>query len=181
MAMAERFQREPDDAVVGDRLQPSLLDRLTDDEPGKRTEAVDQVAMTRMRLRRAVLRDLAWLLNATNLEAAQSLADHPHAQSSTINYGVPALAGTKLTEINFSRFDQALTDAIVAFEPRLLAGTVQVRSTTTEDQVAHHNALGFEVQAKLWSMPYPLELLLRSNLDLETGLVVLQEQTAPAG
>ena len=54
--------------------------------------------MTRTRLRRAVLRDLAWLFNAVNLEADQSLADHPHARSSTINYGIPALSGTKLTE-----------------------------------------------------------------------------------
>ena len=137
--------------------------------------------MTRTRLRHAVLRDLAWLFNATNLEADLSLADHPHARSSTINYGVPALSGTKLTEINFSQFEQSLTDAIVAFEPRLLADTVQVRGTTTEDQLAHQNMLGFEVRAKLWAMPYPLELLLRSNLDLESGLVVLQEHTGPGG
>ena len=52
---------------------------------------------------------------------------------------------------------------------------------TTEDQLAHQNMLGFEVRAKLWAMPYPLELLLRSNLDLESGLVVLQEHSGPAG
>ena len=30
--MADRGARAPDDGPVGDRLQPSLLDRLTDDE-----------------------------------------------------------------------------------------------------------------------------------------------------
>ena len=179
--MAERASNGLDDALVGDRLQPSLLDRLTDHAPDKRVEAPGEVVMTRTQLRRAVLRDLAWLFNAINLEADLSLDGHPHARASTINYGVPALSGIKLTEINFSQFDQALTDAIVAFEPRLLADTVQVRSTTTEDQVSHYNMLGFEVRAKLWSMPYPIELLLRSNLDLESGLVVLQEQAGPAG
>lgn len=177
---ADRPSNALDDAPIGDRLQPSLLDRLTDEAPDKRTETPDQVAMTRTRLRRAVLRDLAWLFNAINLEADQSLADHPFARASTINYGIPALSGTKLAELNFSEFDQALTDAIIAFEPRLLADTVHVRSMTTEDQLAHQNMLGFEVRAKLWAMPYPLELLLRSNLDLESGLVVLREQSGPA-
>ncbi|MEO8752430.1 MAG: type VI secretion system baseplate subunit TssE [Casimicrobiaceae bacterium] len=179
--MAERLPSGFQDTPVGDRLQPSLLDRLTDDAPDKRTESIDQVAMTRARLRRAVLRDLAWLFNTTNLEADLSLANHPHARTSTINYGVPALSGTMLTEINFSQFDQALTDAIVAFEPRLFADTVQVHSTTTEEHLSHHNMLGFEVRAKLWAMPYPLELLLRSNLDVESGLVVVQEQATPGG
>jgi type VI secretion system protein ImpF len=178
---ADRVSNASDDSPVGDRLQPSLLDRLTDLAPEARTEAPDQVAMTRTRLRRAVLRDLAWLFNSIHLEADQPLDDHPHARTSTINYGIPALSGTKLTEINFSQFDQALTDAIIAFEPRLLADSVHVRSTTTEDQVAHRNMLGFEVRAKLWAMPYPLELLLRSNLDLESGLVVLQEHSGPIG
>ena len=179
--MADAKERASEDRLVGDRLQPSLLDRLTDDEPLKQSEPQDAAAMTRTRLRRAVLRDLAWLFNAINFEADQSLADHPHARTSTLNYGIPALSGTKLTEINFSEFDQALTDAIIAFEPRLLADTVHVQSMTTEDQLAHKNMLGFEVRAKLWAMPYPLELLLRSNLDLESGLVVLQEQSGPAG
>jgi hypothetical protein len=30
-------------------------------------------------------------------------------------------------------------------------------------------------------MPYPLELLLRSTLDFESGEVVVQEQSGPAG
>ena len=169
----------PDVPAPQDRLQPALLDRLTDEEPDKKLEPREARLLSRSRLRQAVLRDLAWLFNAINLEAQQSLSDHPDARSSTINYGIPALSGTKLAEINFSEFDQALTDAIIAFEPRLLADTVHVTSTTTEDQVAHQNMLGFEVRAKLWAMPYPLELLLRSNLDLESGLVVVQEQSGP--
>lgn len=179
--MAERGARVTDEGPTGDRLQPSLLDRLTDDEPDKRTEPSDQVSMTRTRLRRAVLRDLAWLFNATNAELELSLEAHPHARASTINYGITGLAGTKLSEIEFADLDHALRDAILAFEPRLLPDTVHVRSTTTVDLLSQHNTLSFEVRAKLWSMPYPLELLLRSNLDLETGQVVLQEQATHSG
>ncbi len=163
-----------------DRLQPSLLDRLTDDNPGSRTEAADAATMTRTRLRRAVMRDLAWLFNATNLEAEIAFDGHPHARASTINFGVAALAGTKLSETDFADIDHSLHDAILAFEPRLLPDTVQVRSLSAEDLMSQHNQLAFEVRAKLWSIPYPLELLLRSNLDLETGEVVVQDQSPHA-
>jgi len=67
-------------------------------------------------------------------------------------------------------------DAIVAFEPRVLPSTIEVRGITTTSSLDHHNVLSFEIRGQLWSLPYPLELLLRTNLDLESGQVVLMEQ-----
>ena len=46
-----------------ERLQPCLLDRLTDDEPEKSTESRDRRVFSLRQLRQAVLRDLSWLLN----------------------------------------------------------------------------------------------------------------------
>ena len=57
-----------DGRLPQDRLQPALLDRLTDDEPGSREEPVEARVLSKRRLRQSVLRDLAWLLNATRLE-----------------------------------------------------------------------------------------------------------------
>ena len=51
-----------------DFLQPALLDRLTDDDRDKLTEPRDQRAMSKARMRAAVLRDLVWLFNATQQE-----------------------------------------------------------------------------------------------------------------
>ena len=84
--------------------------------------------MTRTRLRQAVLRDLAWLFNTTNLEAEIALDEPPARAPSTINFGIPALAGHKLVRHRLRGIDQGLRDAILAFEPRLLADTVHVRS-----------------------------------------------------
>lgn len=162
-----------------ERLQPSLLDRLTDDEPLKQSEPQDAAAMTRTRLRRAVLRDLAWLFNATSADSEIDFEGHEQARLSTINYGVRSFSGKKLSEVEFVDIQQSLRDAIIAFEPRLLPDTVDVRNVATEDLLSLHNAVAFEVRAKLWSMPYPLELLLRSTLDFESGEVVLQEQSGP--
>ncbi len=171
----------PDDRPMGDRLQPSLLDRLTDDEPLKKAEPQDAAAMTRTRLRRAVLRDLAWLFNATNAEAEIDFEGHAHARTSTINYGVHTFSGKTMSEVEFVDVQQSLREAILAFEPRLLPDTVEVRNVATQELLSLHNAVAFEVRAKLWSMPYPLELLLRSTLDFESGEVVIQEQSGPAG
>ena len=60
-----------------ERLQPALLDRLTDDEPDKKVEAREARVFTKRRLRQAVLRDLAWLFNATRLEAVDVAAQPP--------------------------------------------------------------------------------------------------------
>ncbi len=179
--MADPKEHGSDDRLVGDRLQPSLLDRLTDDEPLKQTEPQDAAAMTRVRLRRAVLRDLAWLFNAANNENEIDFDGHPHARKSTINFGVDAFSGKKLTEVEFADIQQSLRAAILAFEPRLLPDTVEVRTVATEDLLSLHNSLAFEVRAKLWSMPYPLEFLLRSTLDFESGEVVVKEQSATPG
>jgi type VI secretion system protein ImpF len=33
----------------------------------------------------------------------------------------------------------------------------------------NHNALVFEIQGELWAQPVPLELFLKTEIDLETG------------
>ena len=47
-----------------DRLQPALLDRLTDDQPERQHDADDKRVLNKNQLRQAVLRDLSWLFNA---------------------------------------------------------------------------------------------------------------------
>ena len=47
-----------------ERLQPALLDRLTDDEPERKQEPPEARVINATRLRAGVLRDFRWLLNA---------------------------------------------------------------------------------------------------------------------
>ena len=58
------------DLAAQERLQPSLLDRLIDDDPTNRVESADKKTLTKQALRQAVLRDLGWLLNATGYSPA---------------------------------------------------------------------------------------------------------------
>ena len=80
-----------------ERLQPALLDRLTDEEPEEKQESREHRVMSKSRLRQAVLRDLAWLFNATRLEADTDLSRAPAARPSGIKFGQAAQSGLKAT------------------------------------------------------------------------------------
>jgi type VI secretion system protein ImpF len=158
-----------------DMLQPALLDRLTDHEPSKRTERADSVYVTETRLRVALLRDLAWLLNATDATSHIDFEGLPEAESSVINYGMMPLAGQLLSELDWKDVEAGIRRSILSFESRILRDTLVVELLKTADSLAHHNTLQFEIRCQFWSMPYPLELLLKTSLDLETGQVVVTD------
>jgi type VI secretion system protein ImpF len=59
-----------------DRLQPALLDRLTDDEPDQQSESSQNAVVSKSRLKRTVLRDLVWLLNTTAHHTSDQLSQY---------------------------------------------------------------------------------------------------------
>jgi len=160
----------------GDRLQPALLDRLTDDEPEKRQESLQNSVVSKGRLKRTVLRDLVWLLNTTAHHTDGQLDDYPEVRRSVINYGIPVLSGRNFSGVDWRDLERQIHDAILAFEPRILPDSLSVKANVPTDLMGHHNLLQFELRGELWSMPYPIELLLRSELDLETGYMKLTDQ-----
>jgi type VI secretion system protein ImpF len=162
---------------LADRLWPVLLDRLTDLEPQRRKEAPQARTLSRKAYRESVLRDLQWLLNTTNLDASMDFAGHRDAQNSVINFGLGALSGQFASDVDVAQLEAMIRQAIVEFEPRLLPRTVEVSLVMPEHVLDVHNVLGVTIRAELWSVPYPLDMLLRSDIDLETGHVVLHDQT----
>jgi type VI secretion system protein ImpF len=164
------------DLAPRERLQPSLLDRLTDDEPGAKTEPRERRVLTLRMLRDGVLRDLAWLLNTSNLMSAVDAPKLPHVANSVLNYGVPSLSGNSISSLNLARLERAIRQAIWDFEPRLIRSTVNVRALSGTN--ADHNKLTFEIEADMWAQPYPERLFLRTELDLECGAVTLAETGA---
>lgn len=158
-----------------DRLQPALLDRLTDDNPESRTEAADARVINRSRLRDMVLRDLAWLFNATAPGDGFDWDTAPLARSSVLNFGLPALSGLSTSGLNLGQLQASVKQAILDHEPRILADTLIVEVVASNDQLDHHNLIGFRISGQLWAQPVPLELLLRTDIDLETGRVAVRE------
>jgi type VI secretion system protein ImpF len=160
----------PEQRVPQDQLQPALLDRLTDEEPDKKLEPRLARVISKKRLREAVLRDLAWLFNTTRLDPNMDATAFPHARRSVINYGLPALSGQTASSIEVPDLERAIRQAILDFEPRILPASLRVRALETAG-LEHHNVIGVEISGQLWAQPLPLELLVRTEIDLETGQV----------
>ena len=95
----------------------------------------------------------------------------------TINFGIAPLSGTLVSKLEMIDLEQMLRQAIIDFEPRILPDSLVVRGVAPVDPLGHHNSLSFEINARLWAQPYPLELLLKTDLDLETGLVELKDRS----
>ena len=151
-----------------ERLQPSLLDRLVDDEPERNQESRERRVLSLPRLRDAVLRDLAWLFNTTNLAVAEDLSGCPDVARSVLNFGMPELTGTTVAGLDPVALERQVRECICHFEPRLHRQTLEVRVTHAPEE-SHHRALEFEIVGELLANPVPLQLYLKTEIDLENG------------
>lgn len=164
--MAELTQKE--------RLQPSLLDRLTDDDRDQRQESREKRILSPARLRECVRRDLTWLLNTTHLAALEDLTEQPEVERSVLNYGMPDFAGRTASTVDVRTMERLIGRVIADFEPRLLRRSVKVR-VISDAQKMNHNAMCFQIEAELWAQPLPLRLFLRTEIDLESGAASVVE------
>lgn len=163
------------DLTSQDRLQPSLLDRLTDDEPFKKVESRDRRVLSARQLRDSALRDLGWLLNTGALSQVEDLEDYPNVRSSVLNFGIPDMAGSLVSSADIVEVERALRQAILDFEPRILPKSLKVRVETEEERMTT-NAMVFHIDGELWGQPVPQRLYLKTELDLETGIVHLSDR-----
>jgi type VI secretion system protein ImpF len=161
-----------------DRLQPALLDRITDDprEPGA---VDDRRVMSKAQFRQAVLRDLNWLFNAVQ-PLGPAASAYAGVADSVLNFGLPPLSGQLASKIDVSLLERVIRQAIFRFEPRILHDTLEVRAMASENVLDTHNIIEFQIRGHLWSQPVPLEILLRTQLDLEAGQVEVRDVLAAA-
>jgi type VI secretion system protein ImpF len=162
-----------------DRLQPALLDRLVDDAPSVRSEPEERRVMSKSQLRQAVLRDLGWLFNATQPQPDWEQR-HPAIAGSVLNFGLPPLAGQRVSRLDVTELERTIAQAIIRFEPRLLPDTLSVHALAPTSVLDTHNMIEFEIRGHLWAQPVPLEVLLRTRLDLEAGQVEVRDATSSA-
>jgi type VI secretion system protein ImpF len=158
-----------------ERLQPALLDRLTDERPDLTSEPIEGRVLTKSQLRAAVLRDLTWLLNTVRLSSLQEIGGFPHVEDSVVNYGMPAFSGETASSLDITDLERAIREAIIHFEPRLIAETLRVEAVSDSRMMDWHNVVSIQITGQLWAQPVPLELILRTEIDLETGQIELSE------
>ncbi len=158
------------------RYLPTLFDRLCDDMPSESVESSSTYSLTRTQLRDIVLRDLSLLLNTTNQSDLLNRELHLAASDSTINFGVPALAGGYFSEKRWHDIEQMIRHAIHVFEPRILSETLMVRPLLKKQESANYNVLIFEISGHVQMQPYPMEFMVQSNVDLETNRIEIMHR-----
>jgi type VI secretion system protein ImpF len=158
-----------------DRLQPALLDRLTDFNPQSQVEADDTRLMNKSQIREAVLRDLSWLLNSVQPLSKATATQFPQAADSVLNYGLPAMSGQLASRIDVGLLERTIKQAILRFEPRVMEDSLEVKALEASSVLDTHNVIEFEIHGFMWAQPVPLELLLRTQVDLEAGQVEVRD------
>lgn len=157
---------------MSERLQPSLLDRLTDDDPTNAAESREARVIDIRRLRDIVQRDLSWLLNTNNGETWIDVARYPLASKSVVNYGVREVAGDFASKDRATVIRKSIAAAIENFEPRIRKGSTHVDIRT--ENVSRNTIISFDIRADMWAEPIPIHLYLRSTVDVTTGEVSLE-------
>jgi type VI secretion system protein ImpF len=161
------------EAEPRDRLQPALLDRLVrDNGDGVRV-------ISKAELRAAVLRDLSWLFKAVQPHPNWA-EERPALAGTVLNYGMPPLAGKQASKVDIARLERTIAETIKHFEPRILPQSLVVQALESSSVLDTHNVIEFEIRGHLWAQPVPLEILLRTKLDLEAGQVDVREAATTA-
>ncbi len=151
-----------------EKLQPCLLDRLTDNEPNRKQEGRNQRVMSMRRYRQAVLRDLAWLFNTCAHIEQDCLGEFEEVPSSVLNFGVQDLTGMMASSLSVEEMRYQLMEALRCFEPRILPNTISIKMAVNPEEMSNRS-ICFEIRGDLWTQPIPESLFIKTEMDLETG------------
>ena len=137
-------------------------------------EPSDRRVLSKSQLRQAVLRDLEWLLNAAQIKQSLIMGQ-AEVEASVLNFGLPAFSGETASEVAQQDVEASIRQVIERFEPRIDAASLEVRVSTAGSILDSHNLLQLRIRGTLWAQPTPLELIIKSTIDLETGLIALDD------
>lgn len=160
------------DKIIAERLQPSLLDRLTDESPTELKERREDRVIDLRQLRDIIQRDLSWLLNTAD---AGQLVDenlYPNVSRSVLNFGIAHVSGDYSTTQRAELIRKSILNAVQAFEPRIHPGSLDVELRLDKDN--HQSLVAFDIRADMWAQPMPIELYLRSQVDVTKGTIELE-------
>lgn len=155
-------------------FSPTLLERLLDEEPKKQQESYDACFLSATEIRAIVQKDIACLLNSTNLEEQLDAKRHGQILASVYNYGVAPLTGKYAHHHSWQIIEKNIRNALLRFEPRIIPETLLVRPLMEKALMGRNSQLHFEIGGLIDWQPQPVELGLQAAYDAETAKVALK-------
>jgi type VI secretion system protein ImpF len=150
-------------------VTPSVLDRLIDNEPKNRSEAMPTYAQSLRVMKAALRRDLEWLMNTRRVidEPPESCVE---LRRSVYQYGLPDISSMSI----FSPIDQnhllkAMESVLAFFEPRLIRVKVNLKPVTGAGRMVH-----FVIEGLLRVDPVPEPIVFDTVLELSSGSYQIQ-------
>lgn len=174
---------------VQQRLTPTLFDKLVGDldMSGMRDETqTPEIAREDFRrysvpkldrfneaaLRATIRRELAWLLNTSNLESSVDLERYPHVQASVLNYGLSDLSGKSLGRRTVLQRAREIRKAIRVFEPRLDKDSLSVEPADEGENVS---GVTFLIHGDITAAARAMPVKFRTEVEAETAAVSVRE------
>ena len=142
---------------------PSLLWRIDEAEQIRHGRGVSMSVY-----RAEVLRNLKWLLNTSAHPANDPIWQLPGASSSVLNFGIPPYSGRVGSSVNADELADAIHEAILRFEPRIIPDSLEVLRTDNVygDQ---GNSVSFRISGSIWSQPVPERFSMETMVDTASG------------
>lgn len=142
----------------------SILDRLMDDEPDVRLDPPATRAASFRQFKNGVRRDLEWLLN-TRQNPNPAPREFKELFRSLYNYGLPDISSiSRQSTHEQRRLLQALEQALMAYEPRILGVNVSLDSSSQTTRMVR-----FRIDGMLRVDPSPEHVSFDTVLDVPTG------------
>ncbi|AHB71279.1 hypothetical protein P262_04092 [Cronobacter malonaticus] len=91
--------------------------------------------------------------------------------NSVINHGLAPLSGKYATPQSWAAVEQAIRNALLRFEPRIISASLVVRP---KRQSTPGTTLLFEIAALLYWQPEPVGLVVSGSYDTETEKTTLK-------
>lgn len=175
--MATRLNPTLFDKLVGGLEVDGLIDNSSGDGESSR-DTMRNYSVPRLErfneeaLRATVRRELAWLLNTTQLGAVIDLEPYPQVQTSVLNYGVPDLAGKTLARRVILQRARDIRAAIRTFEPRIDEASLMVEPAENRER---ENATTFIIHGDVRSAVRALPVQFRTDVEADTAAVVVRD------
>jgi type VI secretion system protein ImpF len=151
--------------------QPSILDRLIDNEPDVSSEPAWQRSQGLRQFKESVRRDLEHLFN-TRSPPADSRYQGEHTSKSIYNFGVPEVTNVNTTHPDDQNWlCDTVADAIRTYEPRL----ANVRVSMRPPQDNNSRELWLAVEADLLVDPYPEAVVFDTIVEPTSGRCRIEE------
>lgn len=146
---------------------PTLIDRLTDEDPKCMNEPFDKFFFNSREMRKLVHRDIIAILNHSNIEYKLDEKRTPEVGGSVLNYGFSPMIGSHADARDWLKIERSIRNAIFRFEPRVIPEALVIKPMTSKNSPFQHGMVSFEIRGLIFWQPHPIDICFKGTYDIE--------------